>query len=121
MINMVLSQAKYIALLLGRAHHPGDTRILQPLPHPGGRDDILCCDAVRLYQAGEGGRQARNRLPLLLAAYGAFRFLEEWFRVSGSTSLVHLSHLWSVIAFIVGLSILIEMNSTTKKRQAHAK
>lgn len=67
------------------------------------------------------GAKPGTGFPLLLAAYGAFRFLEERFRVSGSTSLVHLSHLWSVIAFIVGLSILIEMNSTTKKRRAHAK
>ena len=47
--------------------------------------------------------------PILMASYGAFRFLEEGFRDASGASFVHLAHLWSILALIVGISILVEM------------
>ena len=44
-----------------------------------------------------------------MASYGAFRFLEEGFRDASGASFVHLAHLWSILALIIGISILAEV------------
>ena len=43
--------------------------------------------------------------PLYMASYGAFRFIDEFFRMSSTWMLFHLSHVWAAIAFAAGLSI----------------
>ena len=43
--------------------------------------------------------------PLYMASYGAFRFIDEFFRTSSTGMLFHLSHVWAAIAFAAGLSI----------------
>ena len=50
-----------------------------------------------------------------MATYGAFRFFNEFFRTSSSEMLFHLSHLWAVIAFVVGLSIYAETKARNRK------
>lgn len=47
--------------------------------------------------------------PIYMIAYGAFRFLIEWFRESDSASGIHIAHMWSIIALCIGLSIYIEL------------
>lgn len=66
---------------------------------------------VVLLRREKAGAPKGAAFPLLTAAYGAFRFVEEWFRSSSGTSLLHLAHLWSVLAFISGLGFYYELNS----------
>lgn len=61
---------------------------------------------------------ARGRIyPVYMAAYGAFRAVIECFRVSGSASLLHISHIWALLSLATGLAIALEM----KTRQARRK
>ena len=55
--------------------------------------------------------------PLYMASYGAFRFLDEFFRTSSTGMLFHLSHVWAAIAFAAGLSIYIEINARNHQRR----
>ena len=48
--------------------------------------------------------------PAYMAAYGAFRFATEFFRESGTASVLHLSHLWAILCMLIGISILLEMD-----------
>lgn len=59
--------------------------------------------------------------PIYMMAYGTFRFLVEFFRDQNTTSLLHLSHLWAVVSFCIGVSIYAEINQTKnlKKREAN--
>lgn len=54
--------------------------------------------------------------PLYMVSYGVFRFFNEFFRYNSTGYLVHIGHLWSVISFLVGLSIYYEMRSDKYKR-----
>jgi len=59
--------------------------------------------------------------PVYLMSYGLFRFLIEWFRVSAHKfGVFHISHLWSIIAFLIGISFYFEMkkNRTLKKKRS---
>ena len=48
--------------------------------------------------------------PMYMVAYGLFRMVNECFRESAATSSIfHLSHVWAVITFCLGMSILMEM------------
>ena len=53
--------------------------------------------------------------PLYMASYGAFRFIDEFFRTSSTGMLFHLSHVWAAIAFVVGLSIYAETKARNRK------
>lgn len=55
--------------------------------------------------------------PLYMASYGAFRFMDEFFRTSSTGMLLHLSHIWAAIAFAAGLSIYIEINTRNHQRK----
>ena len=55
--------------------------------------------------------------PLYMASYGAFRFIDEFFRRSSTGMLFHLSHVWAAIAFAAGLSIYIEINARNHQRK----
>ena len=55
--------------------------------------------------------------PLYMASYGAFRFLDEFFRTSSTGMLFHLSHVWAAIAFAAGLSIYIEIYARNHQRK----
>lgn len=61
---------------------------------------------------------AGTAFPLLMAAYGAFRFIVEWFRTGEGSSLLHLAHGWSILAGIIGLGLYFELNGAkgTAKR-----
>lgn len=53
--------------------------------------------------------------PIYMMAYGAFRFLVEFFRDQNTTSLFHVSHLWAVVSICIGISIYAEIYNTHKK------
>ena len=55
--------------------------------------------------------------PLYMATYGAFRFINEFFRTSSSETLFHLSHVWAAIAFAAGFSIYMETKSRDCQRK----
>lgn len=56
--------------------------------------------------------------PIYMMAYGVFRFVTETFRVSPSTDrMLHISHLWAVISFIIGLSVYFELMEKKKRRR----
>ena len=59
--------------------------------------------------------------PLYMASYGAFRFIDEFFRTSSTGMLFHLSHVWAAIAFAAGLSIYIEINARNHQRKKEIK
>ena len=61
--------------------------------------------------------QAGGIYPLYMASYGAFRFIDEFFRTSSTGMLFHLSHVWAAIAFAAGLSIYIEINARNHQRK----
>lgn len=57
--------------------------------------------------------------PLYMICYGIFRFIEEWFRVNYSAmQFIHVSHLWSILCVLIGISIFTTM---TKKPSQRAK
>lgn len=51
--------------------------------------------------------------PAYMAAYGAFRFLTEFFREPVSP-LFHLSHLWAAFSLITGLSVCLQISAGPK-------
>ena len=80
--------------------------------------------AALIYREKQGAASGQA-FPLLMASYGCFRFVEEWFRISDGTSALHLAHLWSVLAAALGLAIYFELRrrsaavpSSKKRRKA---
>ena len=55
--------------------------------------------------------------PIYMMTYGAFRFVAEFFRVSYSTDrILHISHLWAIVSFVIGLSVYLELMEKRKRR-----
>ena len=63
--------------------------------------------------------------PLYMFSYGIFRFIDEFFRESDSGGLIHISHIWSIVAFCLGLSVYVEIKkrsfSEFKSKKARRK
>ena len=61
--------------------------------------------------------ESRGELyPAYMFLYGIFRFITEFFRVSErSAGIFHLSHLWALISFGLGVSLYYELKSKNKK------
>ena len=63
--------------------------------------------------------------PLYMAHYGLFRFINEWFRESDSFSSFHIGHVWAIISFVVGATILLikcfRQNKGDKSWEEHMK
>lgn len=59
--------------------------------------------------------------PLYMMSYGIFRFIVEWFReTEHPVGYLHISHIWSLVALIIGLIIyrtLTKKQQTGKKRR----
>ena len=47
--------------------------------------------------------------PLYMFSYGIFRFIDEFFRESDYGGFIHISHIWSIVAFCLGLSVYVEI------------
>ena len=59
--------------------------------------------------------------PLYMLSYGTFRFIIEFFRESDSNSIFHISHIWSIISIVLGLSIFIYLKYFRGKKYAENK
>jgi len=55
-----------------------------------------------------GKSQYRGKLyPIYMISYGTFRFIIEWFReTTNMVSFAHLSHIWSIVAIVIGSLML---------------
>lgn len=53
------------------------------------------------------GKTDGRLYPVYMIAYGAFRFVVEFFR-EGQASLFHLAHLWALLCFSIGAAIYFE-------------
>ncbi len=63
--------------------------------------------------------EMRGRIyPIYMISYGIFRFIVECFREADSPfGLVHMGHIWAVIALCLGWSIFTELNKSSKRKQ----
>ena len=78
---------------------------------------FLALIAPKVLKGGLSGRV----YPLYMAAYGLFRGVIECFRYSAtSTGIFHLSHVWAILSFTLGLTIYLEMGEK-RKQQRHNK
>ena len=63
-----------------------------------------------LLRREKAGTQIGTAFPLLAGVYGAFRFIEEWFRDYSLGVLIHMAHIWSLMAIIIGFGIYFKLN-----------
>ena len=48
--------------------------------------------------------------PLMMVSYGAFRFVNQWFRDDGAAGM-NISHIWSLVAILIGLSLFLNFRA----------
>ena len=65
-----------------------------------------------LLRREKAGARIGTAFPLLAGAYGAFRFIEEWFRDYSLGALIHMAHIWSLMALIIGFGLYFELASS---------
>ena len=53
--------------------------------------------------------------PIYMIAYGVFRFINETLRASDGSKLFHLSHIWAIICFCIGLCVFLEQRRKKMK------
>lgn len=63
------------------------------------------------------GRTKGEVYPWYMLSYGVVRFVLETFRYSDAGTMFHLSHFWAIISFCIGLTFVIEMRETKKRRK----
>ena len=55
--------------------------------------------------------------PIYLMSYGVFRFIVEWFRESQHIfGVVHISHIWSLLAVVIGAAFYCTLKDRQKKK-----
>ena len=76
---------------------------------------LLICLCPRVLK----GKYRGQAYPIYMISYGAFRFVEEFFRSADTSSVFHRAHIWALITLIIGISIYAEIKSekTTRKRR----
>ncbi len=57
--------------------------------------------------------------PIYMVAYGVFRLIIEFFREASTNTLFHLSHVWAIAAFALGISVYIELKNRSIKREVN--
>lgn len=76
---------------------------------------------VLLFSLGRkvlAGKTHGTAYPVYMAAYGGFRFVIEFFRHSDHPfGIFHISHLWALLSFCLGLSIYAELRNKKKYRR----
>lgn len=78
---------------------------------------LLCVICPRIFRGKTNG----EIYPLYMISYGIFRFMVEFFRDAGTSSLFHLGHLWALISLIFGISIYVEIKFIKSKRKEEGK
>ena len=74
---------------------------------------LLICLCPRVLK----GKYRGQAYPIYMISYGAFRFVEEFFRSADTSSVFHSAHIWALIALIIGISIYAEIKSETATRK----
>lgn len=74
---------------------------------------LLICICPRVLK----GKYRGQAYPIYMISYGAFRFVEEFFRSADTSSVFHSAHIWALIALIIGISIYAEIKSETATRK----
>ncbi len=54
--------------------------------------------------------------PRYMMLYGIFRFLTEGLRSANTETMLHISHLWAAIAFLIGTAVYMELGTRKGKR-----
>lgn len=54
--------------------------------------------------------------PILMVSYGCFRFVNQWFRDDGTAGF-HMSHGWSILCAVIGVSLLLELRAQAAKKE----
>lgn len=56
--------------------------------------------------------------PIYMSTYGGFRFVIEFFRYTSiSFGIFHISHIWAMVSFCLGLSIWMEFKTKNRKEK----
>ena len=74
---------------------------------------LLICLCPRVLK----GKYRGQAYPIYMISYGAFRFVEEFFRSADTSSVFHSAHIWALITLIIGISIYAEIKSETATRK----
>ena len=73
---------------------------------------FLIAVSPMVYKSRGGGRA----FPLFMLAYGAFRFVIEFFRENESIVLAfHLSHAWALLSFAAGMAICLLVKNNSRR------
>lgn len=104
----------------------------QGLPLPGG--STLCWPTrevemvfhgvllVLFYRRLRRQEQPGTIYPLYMMAYGAFRFVEEWFREGKALFWgLHPAHFWSLLSIVIGCSFYFELKARNDRKSSRAK
>lgn len=74
---------------------------------------------IFLIRREKNGALKGTAFPLLMIFYGGFRFIEEWFRAASGAGMIHLAHLWSLIAIAIGCSVYFELKAGKDRGGKH--
>ena len=59
--------------------------------------------------------------PLYMFLYGIVRNVLECFRVSASDNIFHLSHVWAILSFVIGLAVYLEIRRRHAAREKRSR
>ena len=83
------------------------------------REAELLLYLVLLHQLGTRIFKKRfdgKAYPIYMLTYGVFRFIIEWFRESDHIfGVIHISHIWSLLSAIIGVTFLIILSKNNQK------
>lgn len=76
---------------------------------------------IWLFYRSRKGKTSGILYPVYMVSYGLFRFITEFFRQNESGTLLHLSHLWAALCFVIGTAFLMELLQAKKANNAKSK
>ena len=77
---------------------------------------------VLFYRRLHRQEQPGTIYPLYMIAYGAFRFVVEWFREGDAIFLgMHPAHIWSILSVVIGCAIYSEQKARSSRKANRAK
>lgn len=69
----------------------------------------------RVYKKQTNG----TAFPFYMVGYGLLRFVLEFFRGEGISTVFHLAHIWSVLCAIIGFSVIVTLHEKNKAINRH--
>ena len=77
---------------------------------------------VLFYRRLRRQEQPGTIYPLYMMAYGAFRFVEEWFREGKALFWgLHPAHFWSLLSIVIGCCFYFELKTRNDRKSSRAK